>query len=104
MNIRHYLYVCFFAGLSNDGSTSPSEKVINIMTEIRALQEIIAKFKSLQVDPTEYACLKGIVLFKTGKQYYLKDTVIWVLGCRHLNQHTHSICLPWFETMQILFL
>lgn len=36
------------------------------MTEIRALQEIISKFKSLQVDPTEFACLKGIVLFKTG--------------------------------------
>ena len=63
----YYLYVCLLAGLSNDGSTSPSEKVVNIMTEIRALQEIIAKFKSLQVDPTEYACLKGIVLFKTGK-------------------------------------
>lgn len=38
------------------------------MTEIRALQEIISKFKSLQVDPTEFACLKGIVLFKTGMQ------------------------------------
>lgn len=36
------------------------------MTEIRALQEIISKFKSLQVDPTEFACLKGIVLFKTA--------------------------------------
>jgi nuclear receptor subfamily 2 group E protein 1 len=37
------------------------------MTEIRAFQEILGKLKSLQVDPTEYACLKGIVLFKTGK-------------------------------------
>lgn len=38
------------------------------MTEIRALQEIIAKFKSILVDATEYACLKGIVLFKTGER------------------------------------
>ena len=38
------------------------------MSEVRSLQEIIAKFKAMQVDPTEYACLKGIVLFKTGKQ------------------------------------
>jgi hypothetical protein len=30
-------------------------------------KEILGKLKSLQVDPTEYACLKGIVLFKTGK-------------------------------------
>ncbi|KAK3098201.1 hypothetical protein FSP39_017141 [Pinctada imbricata] len=44
---------------------SPPERVVNIMTEIRAMQEIISKFKSLQVDPTEFACLKGIVLFKT---------------------------------------
>lgn len=51
------------AGLNTD--SAPTEKVINIMTEIRAMHEIIAKFKSLQVDATEYACLKGIVLFKT---------------------------------------
>ena len=63
-----FLHVCAvpLAGLSTDGSSSPSEKAVNVMTEVRALQEIIAKFKSLQVDATEYACLKGIVLFKTG--------------------------------------
>jgi len=42
--------------------------VAAIVTEMRALQEIIAKFKAIQVDATEYACLKGIVLFKTGKR------------------------------------
>ena len=67
-----------FAGLSSEGS-SPSEKVVNIMTEIRALQEIIAKFKSLQVDATEYACLKGIVLFKTGKSAF-KRYLFFELG------------------------
>ena len=36
------------------------------MNEIRGLQDVIAKFKAMQVDPTEYACLKGIVLFKSG--------------------------------------
>lgn len=52
------------AGISSEHS--PAEKVVSIMSEIRALQEIIGKFKALQVDPTEYACLKGIVIFKTG--------------------------------------
>lgn len=47
--------------------SSPSEKMLALMTEIRCFQEIIAKFKELRVDPTEYACLKAIVLFKTGK-------------------------------------
>lgn len=53
-----------FTGISSENSQT--EKVMNLMTEIRALQEIIAKFKTIQVDATEYACLKGIVLFKTG--------------------------------------
>uniref|UniRef100_A0A0L8GWU3 NR LBD domain-containing protein n=1 Tax=Octopus bimaculoides TaxID=37653 RepID=A0A0L8GWU3_OCTBM len=48
-----------------NGDHSPPEKVVNIMSEIRILQEIITKFKALMVDPTEYACLKGIVIFKT---------------------------------------
>ncbi|KAK2187872.1 hypothetical protein NP493_152g02002 [Ridgeia piscesae] len=52
------------AGLSVD--KSPPEKVMAMMTEIGALQEIIAKFKAMRVDPTEYACLKGIVMFKTA--------------------------------------
>lgn len=50
------------------------DKVVSLMTEIRGLQDVIAKFKAIQVDPTEYACLKGIVLFKSGKiQPYQTD-------------------------------
>ena len=41
--------------------------MVAVMSEMRALQETIAKFKALQVDPTEFICLKGIVLFKTGR-------------------------------------
>ncbi|GFN89884.1 nuclear receptor subfamily 2 group e member 1 [Plakobranchus ocellatus] len=51
------------AGITSEASTA--DKVVGMMGEIRALQETIAKFKALQVDPTEYICLKGIVLFKT---------------------------------------
>ncbi|XP_078237164.1 photoreceptor-specific nuclear receptor isoform X1 [Pogona vitticeps] len=32
--------------------------------DLRALQEIIVRFKALLVDPTEFACMKAIVLFK----------------------------------------
>ncbi|XP_076356834.1 nuclear receptor subfamily 2 group E member tailless [Tachypleus tridentatus] len=53
-------------GLGNEPATSV--KVMNLMTEIRSFQEIIAKLKHLNVDPTEYACLKAIVLFKTDFQ------------------------------------
>lgn len=53
--------------LGINSEQSPPEKAVAVMSEIRSLQEIIAKFKAMQVDPTEFACLKGIVLFKTGK-------------------------------------
>ncbi|XP_029431105.1 photoreceptor-specific nuclear receptor [Rhinatrema bivittatum] len=40
------------------GKTLPSS------VDIRILQETITRFKSLNVDPTEFACMKAIVLFK----------------------------------------
>jgi nuclear receptor subfamily 2 group E protein 1 len=55
------------AGLTPD--TITSDKLIKIMTEMRNFQDIISKFKQAQVDPTEYACLKAISLFKTGKYF-----------------------------------
>ena len=56
------------AGLSaEDDDGVPASKVAAITAELRAFQDIIAKFQELRVDPTEYACLKGIVLFKTGE-------------------------------------
>lgn len=36
-------------------------------TDLRLLQELFSRFKALQVDPTEFACLKAIVLFKSGE-------------------------------------
>ena len=54
-----------FAGMNTD--QPPSDKLVEMMTDIRNIQEIITKFKTMQVDPTEFACLKGIVLFKTCK-------------------------------------
>ncbi|NP_001158362.1 tailless [Saccoglossus kowalevskii] len=51
------------AGLSTE-HTNP-EKIVAIMSEMRTFQEIIAKFKQMQVDATEYACLKGIIIFKS---------------------------------------
>lgn len=36
------------------------------MSDIRAIQELISKFKAMNVDTTEYACLKSIIVLKTG--------------------------------------
>ncbi|XP_019354875.2 photoreceptor-specific nuclear receptor [Alligator mississippiensis] len=39
-------------------------KLVPASVDIRILQETITRFKSLTVDPTEFACMKAIVLFK----------------------------------------
>nr|XP_057944973.1 photoreceptor-specific nuclear receptor isoform X1 [Doryrhamphus excisus] len=36
--------------------------------DLRLLQEVFSRFKALAVDPTEFACLKAIVLFKPGEE------------------------------------
>lgn len=50
------------SGLSGE----PSERLLPILQDIKLFQDILSKFKAMCVDPTEYACLKAIVLFKTG--------------------------------------
>ncbi|XP_054858952.1 photoreceptor-specific nuclear receptor [Eublepharis macularius] len=39
-------------------------KLASASVDIRSLQEIIGRYKVLAVDPTEFACMKAIVLFK----------------------------------------
>lgn len=56
---------CCFVGLTKMDCDNP--KYQQILSDLRALQELIVKFKAMNVDPTEYACLKGIVILKTGK-------------------------------------
>lgn len=36
--------------------------------DLRLLQEVFSHFKGLAVDPTEFACLKAVVLFKPGER------------------------------------
>ena len=34
--------------------------------EFKLLQELVGKLKDLQIDPVEYSCLRGIVMFNPG--------------------------------------
>ncbi|XP_069078394.1 photoreceptor-specific nuclear receptor isoform X2 [Pleurodeles waltl] len=45
-------------------SPSINGKSVSSGIDVRSLQETIARFKSISVDPTEFACMKAIVLFK----------------------------------------
>lgn len=53
------------AGMHVDNT--PAEKIVATMADIRMLQEISARFRSIQVGEAEFACLKAVVLFKSGK-------------------------------------
>ncbi|KAH8039669.1 hypothetical protein HPB51_008262 [Rhipicephalus microplus] len=42
------------------------------LTDVRILQEVLARFRAIGVDPAEFACLKAILLFKADSRG-LKD-------------------------------
>lgn len=39
----------------------------NSSSDVRVLADTLMRFKSVHVDPAEFACLKAIVLFRAGK-------------------------------------
>ena len=44
-----------------------TERQLGLLSEIKTFQETVAKFKQMNVDATEYACLRAVILFKTCK-------------------------------------
>ena len=64
--ILQHLFHIFILGMNGDNTDS--QKLNKIISEIQALQEVVARFRQLRLDATEFACLKCIVTFKAGKQ------------------------------------
>lgn len=56
---------------------TPAEKLAAIASELKVLQELICKMRQLGVDATEYACLKGIVIFKNGTTHIIYCLIIF---------------------------
>lgn len=63
------------AGMHVDNT--PAERIVATMADIRMLQEISARFRSLQVGEAEFACLKAVVLFKSGELHKINIHHIW---------------------------
>lgn len=53
----------------------PNGKAALTLADVRTLQETLARFKSVGVDPAEFACLKAIALFKAGKYSYFYNII-----------------------------
>ncbi|XP_064191643.1 photoreceptor-specific nuclear receptor-like isoform X1 [Anguilla rostrata] len=47
-----------------DLSPTSHSKASTSTAQLRLLQEVFGRFRALSIDPTEFACLKGIILFK----------------------------------------
>lgn len=45
--------------------------MVSFMDNIRIFQEQVEKLRSLHVDAAEFACLKAIVLFTSGKKVFV---------------------------------
>nr|CAD7394877.1 unnamed protein product [Timema cristinae] len=52
--------------LASCGALADSERALALLQEVKVFQDTIDKFRAMTVDPHEYACLRAIVLFKTG--------------------------------------
>lgn len=56
-----------------DLSPTQQAKISLPTADLRILEEVFNRFKALAVDPTEFACLKAIVLFKPGKGLFPQE-------------------------------
>ncbi|KAJ8038578.1 Nuclear receptor subfamily 2 group E member 1 [Holothuria leucospilota] len=51
----------------------PHDQMTQIVTDMRFLQDVLHRLKSLRIDATEYACLKALSLFRPGLFFILTD-------------------------------
>ena len=61
----------------------------SLYCEIRVLQEIFTRFKNIQVDPGEFACLKAVSLFKPGKCKPTINDAMFVFSVKHRVWHLY---------------
>lgn len=65
---------------SGGGGSGSQSRLVLASAEMRFLQETISRFRALAVDPTEFACMKALVLFKPGTKPSrdMVDKLTWV--------------------------
>ncbi|XP_029992384.1 photoreceptor-specific nuclear receptor [Sphaeramia orbicularis] len=77
-----------------DFSPTQQSKVSPPTADLRMLEEVFSRFKALAVDPTEFACLKAIVLFKPEARSLKDPEQVENLQDQSqvlLSQHIHSV-------------
>ncbi|KAJ8417597.1 hypothetical protein AAFF_G00224400 [Aldrovandia affinis] len=80
-----------------DLSPAPYGKAASTCAHLRLLQDVLGRFRALALDPTEFSCLKAIILFRPetrglkdpGQVENLQDQSQVMLG-QHLHTHYPS--------------
>ena len=64
----------------------------NLLSNIHNLQAVFARFNAFRVDATEYACLKALVLFKSGTAADSSQSLrIEPMNCRMITKQCYLI-------------
>uniref|UniRef100_T1IWQ5 Photoreceptor-specific nuclear receptor n=1 Tax=Strigamia maritima TaxID=126957 RepID=T1IWQ5_STRMM len=63
---------CPLFSASEHAQNMANVKTSTVLADVRTLQEVMTRFKSISVDPAEFACMKAVVLFKADARG-LKD-------------------------------
>ncbi|PIK61277.1 putative photoreceptor-specific nuclear receptor [Apostichopus japonicus] len=53
------------SGLYEQSQASNTPILPSMVAELQILQEVVARYRAIRVDPAEFACLKAVVLFKS---------------------------------------
>ncbi|XP_077989479.1 photoreceptor-specific nuclear receptor-like [Glandiceps talaboti] len=78
-----------------NSNTSVNGKTAAALSDLRVLQELMTRFKAINVDPAEFACMKAIVLFRPDTRGLkdppqvenLQDQAQLMLGQHTRNHH-----------------
>ena len=52
--------------VAEHAQAAPNGKAGHVAADIRCLNDCLMRYKAVAVDPAEFACLKAIVLFRSG--------------------------------------
>ena len=63
--------------VSDHLSGLPNGKASQIAAEVRTLNDTLLRFRTVGVDPAEFACLKAIVLFRAGNLFHISCTPLY---------------------------
>jgi hypothetical protein len=77
-----------------DSGVSPDLDISRVGT--RVMDELVKPMTEVQIDDTEFACLKAIVFFDPSKYQELQEQ-----SCMHVHSQEHTTVIYLFTTVSV---